>query len=89
MKKEMKDKTMFCEECSGKVIYDSFRNENYCENCGLVLTPNHEMGKGINGLINYAKHNGLHDSIESIRTIGTFQGLRDARLEVAKLVLNK
>jgi uncharacterized Zn finger protein len=90
MKNEMKDKTMLCEECGNKIneVPDS-RGYIACENCGLVANDKHPTGKTLNDLISYMNHQGLQSHTESIRTIGTFQGLRDARLEVARMVLNK
>ena len=74
-----------CQECGNKIITDHIRSESYCSVCGLITDPNHPMGLGINGLVSYMLHHNLYTHIEEIRLITTFQGLRAARLEVAKL----
>ena len=84
MKNDMK-----CEECGNQIneVPDS-RGYVACEFCGLVANDKHPTGKTLNDLISYMNHQGLQNHTETIRVVGNFEGLRNARLAVAKLEKN-
>jgi transcription elongation factor Elf1 len=82
-----------CEECdtilkTGIPDQDS-RGYIWCRNCGLVYEPGHPMGHNKSDLIRYAIYEGLQNSIDDIKNICDINNLRDARLIIAKMVLNK
>ena len=74
-----------CDECGSQLVKDFIRDETYCVGCGLVYDPNHKMGRGLIGLIDYMEHYGFKEQIETIRVINSMQGLTQARIAVSKL----
>ena len=86
-------KILRCDEC-GEVLKTGIPDQDsrgyiWCRGCGLVYDPGHEMGHTKSNLIDYAMCEGLQNHIDEIKTICNMYNLRDARLTIAKMVLNK
>ena len=82
---------MKCDECGEKLLTNPIDRDRcdyiYCRRCGLVFEPTHPMGKGIRGLIIWAKGHGASiDTLREIARINRTVGLREARLHAAKII---
>lgn len=82
---------MICDECNA-VLLTTFpekdRNRwNWCRNCGLVVDPEHSMGRGISGLMQWLRFYRVKKSdMQKITKEYVQNGLKEARLASIPLV---
>lgn len=80
---------IICDECGGKmmtnIVDQDSRGYIFCSRCGLVHDPEHEMGYGFGGLIDFMRYKKLNSYIEHVTATFKVEGLAKARLMVSKL----
>ena len=81
--------TFTCDECGNAIpmaFEDKDRGFSWCRNCGLVF-DDHDMGRGISGLINWLRMYEVKKSdLQKITKEYVQNGLKSARLTSIPLV---
>ena len=89
-KKMNKSKGVGCDECGADIpmsFADKERGFAWCRDCGLVVDPMHEMGRGISGLMTWLKFYRVKKSdMQKITATYVNDNLRSARLASIPLV---
>lgn len=79
-----------CDEC-GDIVPMSFEDKDrglpWCRSCGLIIDPNHPMGRGISGLMAWLRFYQVDKSdMRKITAIYVNENLKAARLSAVPIV---
>lgn len=89
-KKVNKSEGIGCDECGAEVpmsFADKERGFAWCRDCGLVIDPDHPMGRGISGLMVWLRFYRVKKSdMQKITQIYMVNNLKDARLASIPIV---